>query len=120
MAYVKQFHNPDGTRRNVRDVTGAYDPNAQTEPFRYAWLSHQRNRHHWQAWISLGDGGSMSAVRIPERYLREMVADWLGAGKAQGTKSAKEWYEKNKDKMVFHSETRRELEALLDRYGEIL
>src|SRR6185295_4192957 len=49
--YAHQFFNPDGSRRNVRDKSGAYDPNSQPLDFQRAWIFHQRNPHHWQAWI---------------------------------------------------------------------
>lgn len=39
-------------------------------------------------------------------YRREMLADWIGAGKARGFPKTWEWYEKNKDKMKLHDETR--------------
>lgn len=117
MAYVRQFYLEDGTRINVRDVTGSYDARAQTREFNYAWLDHQKSGHHWQAWVLIGDGGVLSAVKIPDRYLREMVADWIGAGKTQGN-GAREWYQKNKDKMVLHPDTRRKLEVFLDMYAD--
>lgn len=51
---------------------------------------------------------------MPERYVREMVADWSGAGRAQGHGSdPRPWYRKNRDKMVLHPATRRRIEALL-------
>jgi len=116
--YVHQFFNPDGTPRKVRDASGSYDPNAQSLDFKYAWLSHQRNLHHWQAWISIGDGGSLDAMPIPETYIREMVADWIGAGQAiSGQGNPMPWYEANKDKMVLHQATRLLVHGLLETYG---
>jgi hypothetical protein len=115
-AYVHQFYNSNGSRRNIRDVTGAYDLNIQLEDFKYAWLSHQKNKHHWQAWISLGDGGSLSPLPIPEKYVREMVADWIGAWKTQGNIEPKEWYHKNFHNIVLHPKTREMIETLLEKY----
>jgi len=34
--YVKIFHNPDGSKRTVRDRSGAYDPGAQADSFKRA------------------------------------------------------------------------------------
>ena len=47
-----------------------------------AWLHHRgRNPHHWEYWIdNLSDGGI--ALRIPYKYVKEMICDWIGAGKA--------------------------------------
>lgn len=53
---------------------------------------------------------------MPEKYLREMIADWIGAGRAQGHGDDVEgWYAKNKENMVLHPETRARLEDLLAR-----
>ncbi len=112
--YVRNFYNPDGSKREVRDSTGAYDPNSQSDEFKRAWMNHQRNKHHWQAWCSLGDGGSVSPLPIPETYIREMVADWCGAGMAYSNRAdPRPWYEANKQDMVLHPETRRWLELFL-------
>ncbi len=113
--YVRQFYNKDGTKKlSIRDKTGAYDPAAQPIEFQAAWLSHQRNKHHWQAWVSLGDKGHLVALPIPHIYVREMLADWIGAGAAQGKVDPRGWYAKNGDKMVLHPSTRRYLEMILE------
>jgi uncharacterized protein DUF5662 len=58
----------------------------------------------------------LSALPMPEKYLREMIADWIGAGRAQGHGDDVEgWYERNKEKMVLHPDTRARLEDLLSR-----
>jgi len=113
--YVHQFYNRDGSKRvGIRDKSGAYDPAAQPIEFQRAWLSHQRNKHHWQAWMSLGDGGKITALPIPEIYLREMIADWMGAGLAQSGKATPiDWYRKNRDNLVLHPGSRTVLELLL-------
>jgi len=112
--YVRQFFNPDGSKRNVRDKSGAYDPNAQPAEFKAAWCSHQKNRHHWQGWTSLGDGGTLSPLPIPEVFCREMVADWIGAGRAQGKCDPHGWYLKNHDNLVLHPESRATIEKILE------
>lgn len=114
--YVHQFYNKDGSKRSVRDASGAYDPNAQSLDFQRAWLSHQKNYHHWQAWVSIGDGGNLSVLEMPEKYAREMLADWYGAGMAQSKRSDPlPWYLKNRDKMIFHPKTRIFIEDILFR-----
>ncbi|MEW6726891.1 MAG: DUF5662 family protein [Bacillota bacterium] len=50
---------------------------------------------------------------MPDRYRKEMLADWHGAGKAQGKPDTKAWYLANKDKMLLHPETRDWVEAQL-------
>lgn len=50
--------------------------------YSYAWLHHRgRNPHHWEYWIdNLSTGGH--ALKIPLKYVIEMLCDWIGAGKA--------------------------------------
>jgi len=54
------------------------------------------------------------ALPMPEKYIREMVADWAGAGRAiTGKWDVSDWYEKNKEKMTLHPDTRARVEELL-------
>lgn len=58
------------------------------------------------------------ALPMPEPLIREMVADWMGAGRAiAGKWEAAAWYRKNRDNMVLHPATRARVEALLAEYG---
>lgn len=81
-----------------------------------AWLFHQhRNRHHWQYWLLRLDEGGERALDIPDHYLKEMAADWIGASKAIRGKDAKawDWYEHVQDKTILSPETKRKFELLL-------
>jgi hypothetical protein len=94
--------------------------------FDKAWLKHQkRNKHHWQYWLLLNDSGDVirhkklpyavnyfegefkqvEALPMPDRYIREMVADWRGAGRAYGNPDTKAWFIINKDKIILHPKT---------------
>jgi len=53
------------------------------------------------------------ALPMPHKYILEMVADWRGAGRAYGNPDTQNWYRLNKDKMILHQDTRREVEELL-------
>jgi hypothetical protein len=110
---VRAFYHSDGTPRQVRDTTGAYDPTQLGSDFDRAWTHHQRNPHHWQAWIAIGDGGILKPIPIPETYVREMVADWIGAGRATAKRDTRTWYNLNKDKMILHPSSRQMIEQLL-------
>ena len=112
--YVNHFYHPDGSRRDVRDSSGSYDPAMQSTAFRQAWLHHQKNQHHWQAWVTIGDKGALIPESMPLNYAREMVADWMGAGRAQGKNDITSWYEHNKDNMLLTRETRRFVESVMD------
>jgi hypothetical protein len=99
---------------------------AELAPFGYyakdrlnvAWLLHQkRNRHHWQFWVLQEDSGQLIAVPMPDKYRREMLADWKGAGRALGKPDTRAWYEANKHKMLLHSQTRDWIEKRLGIRG---
>lgn len=51
---------------------------------------------------------------MPLRYREEMLADWIGAGMAQGTPDTKAWYLARGKNHLFGSETRAWIEAQLD------
>ena len=55
----------------------------------------------------------LRALAIPPRYAREMVADWIGAGLAQGKPDVAAWYAANAAKMVLHDDTRALVERLI-------
>lgn len=68
-----------------------------------AWHLHQlRNRHHWSHWVTVDDVGRISAVKMPERFIREMIADWA----ARGTGKPMKWYLDKRDVMIMHPETK--------------
>jgi hypothetical protein len=50
--------------------------------------------------------GISTADPMPDVYRREMLADWIGAGRAVGKPNTWEWYEANKDKMKLNPDTR--------------
>jgi hypothetical protein len=102
--YVRAFYRSDGSKQYV-----------ESPEFAIAWNLHQkRGRHHWQHWLLTWDRGDTEALPMPDHFLREMVADWWGAGKTiTGRWSADQWYEKNKEKIKLHSSTRTAVEALL-------
>ena len=110
--YARYFYDPDGSPKQVRDETGYYKPtNTGDLAFDFAWLLHQkRNRHHWQWWILPEDEGGTKVLPMPAEYLLEMLADWVGAGLAQGTPDIVGWYNKNRSKLTLHALTRFSLE----------
>jgi len=106
MPYAECFYKPDGSKRK-RYV--------ESMAFKQAWSQHQkRNKHHWQAWVVIMDRGELVPLPMPWRYVREMVADWIGAGLAiTGRMEVREWYERSKDKMILHPDTRNMVEGIL-------
>src|SRR3990167_874121 len=103
--YVGTFYAPDGSKRYVEGPR-----------FAEAWNHHQKRApHHWQYWLLTWDRGDTEPIPMPERYMREMVADWWGAGRAiTGRWEAHLWYEKNKDVIRIHKNTRCAMEYVMD------
>lgn len=101
--YARTFYNKDGSKTY------------QEHPaFTVAWNQHQKiNKHHWQYWYITWDRGESEALPMPDVYRREMLADWIGAGKALGKPNTWEWYEANKDKMKLHPDSRAWVEEQL-------
>jgi len=87
---------------------------AQTD-FDRAWLHHQHaNPHHWQHWVLREDSGATKVLEMPIRFAREMVADWMGAGRAiTGKWETAQWYAKNKQNIQLHEATREIVENIL-------
>lgn len=85
--------------------------------FDRAWLLHlHRNAHHWQHWVLVSSDGVMKAIEMPKDIALEMVADWMGAGRAiNGRWEAEEWYLRTRDRRVLHSRTREFVERILRR-----
>lgn len=86
------------------------------ENFDKAFLHHLHlNKHHWQYWIIFKDDASVNSLEIPYKYLHEMVADWLGAGKAITGKwdDIHRWYNENKTTIIMATDSRLAVEALL-------
>lgn len=76
-------------------------------PFDMAWLLHQkRNKHHWQWWILKQDEDVLKVLDMPDRYRREMLADWRGAGRALGKSDTAAWYGANRERQQMHPNAR--------------
>ena len=101
--YVRSFYGPGGRTPEVRSAFDA------------AWLHHQhRNPHHWQHWLLREDDGDTKALEMPASLIREMVADWMGAGRAiTGKWEVGSWYDANRDKIVLAPETRKAVDHLV-------
>ncbi len=110
--YVDVFF---GDKPSPRDNSGYYDASKiGNDAFLIAWLDHiHRNKHHWQWWVLKHDDGGQSIFDMPLKYRKEMLADWRGAGMAQGKPDTKAWYEANKGKMLLHPDTRKWIENKL-------
>ena len=104
--YARTFYTPTGKKQYSPDGTN----------FDVAWLKHQnRNKHHWQYWMITWDKGNTECLPMPDRWKKEMLADWRGAGKAiTGKDNLEDWYWANRDNIKIHPDTRAWLEAQMD------
>lgn len=105
-AYVNTFYG---------EFRYAERPFKLIKEFDLAWLHHQHcNPHHWQYWILKNDDGTTKTLEMPDKFVREMVADWAGAGRGiTGKWEVAEWYEKNKHKIILGTGTRIAVEYYL-------
>lgn len=76
------------------------------DAFAAAWNHHQKHSpHHWEYWLLI-DGDGLKPLPMPERFVREMVADWMGAGRAKmGSWALDAWVKQNATRMKFHPAT---------------
>lgn len=70
------------------------DAEKEEKGYSMAWTHHHnRNKHHALYWIDKNNGDFVP-VRIPLKYVYEMVADSVGAGKVYYKNAGKEWTER--------------------------
>lgn len=88
-------------------TTGEFIPNI---PSKYS----KRQTIHYTKYISIPE-----PIEIPYKYLIEMVCDMIAAGQTYlgdkwNKESPLEFYNKNKERILLHDETRKQLEFLLE------
>lgn len=115
-AYARFFYdNAPSEAEAARRCPHYTGPTAESvkSNFDLAWLKHQkRNKHHWQYWVLINDTEDTQYLPMPDRYIREMVADWRGASGARGA-DARDWWAAHGDKVTMH-------EGSLERFRELL
>ncbi len=119
--YLEQFYGNHAT--DSRDIKGYFDAARQSDAFAAAWLHHiHMNPHHWQYYILRQDDGQIRVLDMPDEYVREMVADWYGAGKAQvmvgapnATANTKAWWVNNKNRIIVHDNVVAKMEEYLEQ-----
>jgi hypothetical protein len=88
--------------------------------FAGAWHHHIiHNPHHWQHWlIPPGRNEKPSTIQMPDEFVVEMVADWMGSGRAyMGDWDMTSWLRENLYKIVIHPDTRMLLNTILIDLG---
>jgi hypothetical protein len=79
-------------------------------------LHYLRNPHHHQHWVYVNDQtGTIDPVEIPEKYCREMLADWRAAQMVRfGDTDVRPFYLTNRGRFLLHPTTRAWLEKQLE------
>ena len=115
--YMNHF---GGGIKTGRNATGYYKAGESGDlPFDRAWLGHQqKNDHHWQHHCLVQDTDPFTVFEMPIRARKEMLCDWIGAGRAQGTPDVKLWYKTNGHRMILGPETRQWVEDQLQTKPE--
>ena len=76
-----------------------------------AWQHHKgRNPHHYEYWTDNYDFGT-TCIEIPKKYVLELVADWLAAGRTYNGKEFTiedeiKWWDNCKDTKFIHPNTK--------------
>lgn len=114
--YVEAFYGVYGYNWRDIDQYGIRKNIRVMEDFDRAWLFHQkRNPHHWQYWVLIKDNEPSLCIEMPRSYALEMIADWMGAGRAiTGKWEVKEWYAKNREKIKLHDNTEDRVDLILE------
>lgn len=85
--------------------------------FDFAWFHHKKhNPHHPEYWIDVDRYGVSKNLEIPFHFIVEMVADWMGAGRAYGT-PFDQWADANLPLFKFHERTAKALLEILQKIG---
>ncbi len=106
--YYQGDRSPNNAEREAKGVSTA-------------WLHHKgRNKHHLEYWLdySLNEGAPIAGMKMPKRYVVEMLCDRIAACKTYQKEnyteaSPYEYYVKGKTHYLLHEDTMRLLEELL-------
>ncbi len=92
-----------------------------------SWLHHKgRNKHHLEYWVDYdiqNKERGMTGMKMPDNYIVEMFCDRIAASKVyQGEKytdrSALEYFQKGKGKVMLHPYSKAKLELLLTKLAD--
>ena len=111
-------------RAGAKYFLGHKSPNiAEREDVGYssAWMHHKgRNRHHFEYWTDYvsEQGGGMVGVRMPNKYVAEMICDRIAASRTYNKSRYTDaepynYFNNSKDKLLMHPETEKLLRKLL-------
>lgn len=78
--------------RNFQGDASPIEKEKAEKGYSNAWLHHKaHNKHHQWYWMDWDRNQNPTPCRIPIKYVYEMIADWIGAGKVYGQNSNQTW-----------------------------
>lgn len=111
----------------ARYWTGIRSPNDRERKelgYSKAWMHHKgRNKHHYEYWTDFSPiDGHYSPVKMPLKFVIEMVCDRIAAGKVYKGKDFTpsnpiEYFERRKNVDLIHPDTAALLEKILTMYS---
>lgn len=89
-----------------------------------AWLHHKgHNKHHYEHWQDNFDKGG-EPLRMPDKYVKEMICDYLAAGRAYSGKGFDFksewawWLNKTKNPIAMHPSNKLVVETVLGKLNK--
>lgn len=99
--YVNRFFRGKDDKRNF---------------YRALMHHYENNPHHWNFWL---DPITNKPNDMPTYFIREMIADWMGASRVKtGSYDICGWYKSNQTKMKLHPITRIVVESLIPGWDQ--
>lgn len=128
LAHDLSKYSPVEFWNGARFYQGTRSPNSaerEAKGCSEAWMHHKgRNRHHYEYWTDLSyQTRQYESVEMPRKYFVEMIMDRRAAcmvyqGENYRDDSALAYFDKSKEKMLMHPETRRQLSFVLTMLAE--
>lgn len=110
---IKYFKDGISPIKVSREVNG----------YSLAWQHHKgRNPHHYEYWTDNYDSGT-TCIEMPFKYVLELVADYLAAGKTYHgngftIKQELEWWNNCKDNLKMHDNTKKLVTRLFEHIND--
>jgi len=119
--YAEKFYGKKVDKNEPNDFKYWLARGPVDAEFDQAWNLHQkRNKHHWQYWLLTNDSSDPKhkPMQMPRKYMLEMVADWMGTGRAiTGKWECGKWYDQNRGNIMLQEYTRLSVDHILYKHS---
>lgn len=101
------------------------DAEVREKGYSFVWQHHKgHNPHHWEYWITNLSSYQNTTIKMPYKYVLEMVCDWISSGRVYAKNSGRAWVQsdpydfywnvkmKNRD-ILLHKDTKLLVEYFL-------